>query len=111
MKKYIKRVPEILGTTIPVYLFKEFRSLYIPYPFYCIDPIINLGKRRYIDRKKITFTSRDATYRRGYAEKHLFERAIRGMLLQLINYKEIPINKVRSGFESAGKLFNGGFKI
>ncbi len=107
--------------TVPKYLFKKFRFLFVPYPFYCIDPIFQTGTPRIRKPKKLTYILKvyicienqqqflkDKSYV-SLPDEYLFKRVIHGILLHLAaNGEKITINTLD---DNVGKLFNGGFKI
>jgi len=93
--------------TVPIYLFKEFRFLFVPYPFYCIAPIFQIGTPRIRKPKKLTYVLKDKSYV-PLPDEYLFRRVIHGILLHLAaNEEKITINTL----DDAGKLFNGGIEI
>jgi len=119
-----KSIPSPKAISVLEHLFDHYKALYIPYPFYCIDPIVNIG-RRYKNTKRIVYILKDDA-QPSITKESLFQDLIieimveslrdslRRQLLMEVTGRSIlkPIKPISySDFDSLDKLIYGGFRI
>jgi len=122
MRKRCIPTPKVISFLVG--LFDDYKVLYIPYPFYCIDPIVNIGgcykntKRivcipKYDDQAILTEKSlfqdliieiMAESLRESLGRQLLMELSRRNILKSIkpIGYRD---------FESVGKFIHKGVKI
>ena len=119
-----KLIPYPKAVSFLEVFFNHYRVLYIPYSFYCIDPIVSIG-RCYKNTKGIVRILKDAC-QPLITEESLFQDltieimveslidSLRRQLLIEVTGRNIfkPIKPISyNDFDSLDKLIYGGFKI
>ncbi len=92
------------------FYYQQYKYIYLLYPFYCIETVIEIDQKRVEDIDDIMFGIRyvNSKNNKEMPDRDVFRVAIQ-RLMRRITYKGRKLT--RNGYETAGRLFKGGFEI
>jgi len=93
---------------LSLFYYRRFSHLLILYPFYCINPVLELGRDRLEEVKKIMFGIR-CTSKEEMSEENMYKKAIQRILVGIVSDRKKLICDEHE--KTGGKLFSGGFSI
>ena len=87
-------------------ILDKFSIIYVPYPFYCVEPIINIGYKGRTCKKIIQVLKNKGD--RTYTDEYFSYIVMKGMVSALVLMRK-GSTPIRYG--DIVKFINGGFRI
>lgn len=94
---------------LSLFYYNQFSHIVIFYPFYCIEPVLELGQNKFGEVKNIMFGIRCIHSKEGMSEEDMYMKAIQRVMIGVVSDRKKLICNEHE--KTGGKLFSGGYKI
>ncbi len=94
---------------LSLFYYQRYNHLLILYPFYCKEPVLELGQEKLEEVKIIMFGVRCIHSEEKMPEEDMYRKAIQRVMIG-VAFNEDKLTR-DSYNEGGDKLFNGGFEI